>query len=397
MENRKGAPSPSLTPNQRALSTIFHFAFCISLLFPLLGGCASPSEPYARKAPVPLAVADLAGRQSANNVILTFTLPKETADHRPLDRLPAIEIYRDFEPSTTVGEPHPPAPTLLVTIPASMVDRYADRGRVRYADPLHPDDFENHPGSVAVYTVRTRASEKKSSANSNAVNVHIYPALDIVDDLKSEVTHAAVMLAWAAPRRTLVGPAPAIAGYRIYRGEVQPGTAPTPATLEDVTLSSPLVRIGESEGNSPTFSDQQFDFGKTYVYSVRSIAQYSGEALESGDSNPVIVTPRDTFPPAAPQGLVVVLVPAQAGVPAHMELSWAISPETDTGGYNVYRVEQAGVPGTRLNSELLLTPAFRDMNVLPGHSYLYTVTAVDRTGNEGASSAAVSGGVPAKN
>jgi fibronectin type 3 domain-containing protein len=80
-----------------------------------------------------------------------------------------------------------------------------------------------------------------------------------------------------------------------------------------------------------------------------------------------------------------------------MELSWAISPETDTGGYNVYRVEQAGVPGTRLNSELLLTPAFRDMNVLPGHSYLYTVTAVDRTGNEGASSAAVSGGVPAKN
>ena len=35
-----------------------------------------------------------------------------------------------------------------------------------------------------------------------------------------------------------------------------------------------------------------------------------------------------------------------------------------------------------LNTDLLLTPAFRDMNVQPGHRYFYTVTAVDRAGNE---------------
>ena len=52
--------------------------------------------------------------------------------------------------------------------------------------------------------------------------------------------------------------------------------------------------------------------------------------------------------------------------------------------------------GTRLNPELLLTPAFRDMNAVPGHRYFYTVTAVDRSGNESPASAAASGDVPAE-
>jgi hypothetical protein len=35
------------------------------------------------------------------------------------------------------------------------------------------------------------------------------------------------------------------------------------------------------------------------------------------------------------------------------------------------------------------------MNAVPGQSYYYTVTAVDRTGNESAPSAAVQTGLPA--
>lgn len=87
-------------------------------------------------------------------------------------------------------------------------------------------------------------------------------------------------------------------------------------------------------------------------------------------------------------------VPAESETPAHLELSWAINSETDIAGYNVYRSEQEGTPGTRLNTEVLLTPAFRDMNAVPGRLYFYSVTAVDRTGNESAASAAVSGSVP---
>jgi hypothetical protein len=394
MKNR----SPLLPTEQRALFTIFYFAFCIFLIGFLLDGCASPGEPYARKPPVPQAVADLAVAQTGNSVVLTFTLPKEMPDHRPLNRTPGIDVYRDFRPPAAPGEPPPPAPahpTLLVTIPAAMVDQYEDRGHIRYVDALRPDDFTKHPDGLAVYMVRTFASEKEPSADSNRAGVPIFPVPDPIADLQGQMTHAGVVLRWTAPQKTPVGPAPAIAAYRIYRADALV-PANTPVSADEGKPAAPLVRIGETVASSTQFSDPQFDLGKKYIYSVRSVVKYSDAMLESDDSNLVLLTPRDTFPPAAPEGLVVVLLPAQAGVPAHWELSWAISPETDIAGYNVYRSEQVAASGTRLNSELLLTPSFRDMNVLPGHSYFYSVTAVDRSGNESLRSAAVSGEVPAE-
>jgi fibronectin type 3 domain-containing protein len=104
----------------------------------------------------------------------------------------------------------------------------------------------------------------------------------------------------------------------------------------------------------------------------------------------------DVYPPAAPTQLIATPVPTENGTPAHVDLSWAINPETDLAGYNVYRSDQSGVPGTRLNSQPLPTPTIRDMNAVPGRSYFYTVTAVDRTGNESAASAAVRVALPAE-
>lgn len=117
---------------------------------------------------------------------------------------------------------------------------------------------------------------------------------------------------------------------------------------------------------------------------------------ESADSKLLVVTPKDVFPPSAPQGLVVVYVPAVADAPAHLELSWPISPEPDIAGYNVYRSEE-GIPPKRLNPQLLLTPAFRDMSAMPGRHYTYSVTAVDRAGNESPASSPVSVGFPDAN
>jgi hypothetical protein len=389
---------------------LFYFLFSV-FLFSRLLGCASPGEPMERKPPVPRPVTDLAGRQSGNDVVLTFTLPRETVDHRPLEQLPAIEIYRNFEMPAATRESHPPAPASpapLVTIPAAMVDRYIERDQVRYTDSLQAGDLAKYQGAVVVYTVRTRASAKKSSEDSNPARLRVYPAPDPIGDVKAEVTRTAIVLSWTPPQKTPAGPAPPIARYRIYRGEVEPGTAvsaratavapasPEPAVPEvmpeNLRLKSPLVKIGEDE--SAMYRDTQTEFGKTYVYSIRSVVDYSGVAVESADSNLAVVAARDTFPPAAPQGLVVVLVPAQGDVPVHIELSWAVSPEADVAGYNVYRSEQAGILGTRANTDLLLTPAFRDINVMSGHRYFYSVTAVDRSGNEGPSSAVVSGVVP---
>jgi hypothetical protein len=386
---------------------ILEFLASIFALSVFLGGCASPGEPVGRKPPVPQAVTDLAGAQSGNDVILTFTLPKETADRRPLKQFPAIEIYRSFvapSPSANAGVSATQPPTnaaLLVTIPSAMVDHYAVQNHVRYPDSLKEKDFAQHIDWIARYMVRTRASPKRSSPDSNPVDVRIYPALDPIEDLKAEVTHSAIVLTWTPPQKTLAGAAPAIAAYRIYRAEKE--TLGTENTAAENTVSSGepadlkflFTKIGEAD--SPSFRDAQFEFGKMYVYSVRTVAQYPDEMLESGHSKFAVVTPRNVFPPSAPEGLVVVLVPAQGEIPAYLDLSWAINPETDIAGYNVYRSVQVGVSGTRANRELLLTPAFRDMNTEPGRRYFYTVTAVDRSGNESSASAAASGGVPVGN
>jgi hypothetical protein len=393
MENRKweGVPSAPLRGIYKSPRT-FDFLLSIFLVSLTLAGCAAPGEPYERKPPTPMAITDLTAAQAGNDVDLTFTLPQQAVDRRLLQRLPEIEIYRDFAQPPEAGQANsaaPVNPTLLVTIPAAMEDRYTEQGHIHYADSLRAEDLAQHPDSVAIYTVRTEISEKKPSANSNVVSVRVYPAPDAIADVKTEVTHAAVVLTWTAPVKTLVGSTPAISSYRIYRGAPEPG-----ATAQEMKLKSPLVKIGETQ--SSPYQDEQFAFGTAYVYSVRSVVQHAGEALESANSNLVMVMPRDTFPPGAPQGLLVILVPRQGDMAAHLELSWAINPETDIAGYNVYRGDQADTQGTQLNTDLLLTPAFRDMNVLPGHRYFYSVSAVDHTGNESPFSAIISGGVPAE-
>jgi hypothetical protein len=394
MENRKWRGVPG-APGDRVSTAfpVFYFLFCGVFVSAALGGCAAPGEPYERKPPTPAAITDLAVAQAGNDVVLTFTLPQQTADRRPLQRLPEIEIYRDFGKPPEAGQTSPAAPaspTLLATIPVAMENRYTEQGHIHYADSLRAEDFTAHPDSVTIYIVRTEVSEKKPSANSNVASVRVYPAADPIADLKTEITHSAVVLTWAAPEKTLVGSAPAISAYRIYRAEAMPGAV----AAADMKLKSPLVKIGETQ--SAPYEDTQFVFGSTYLYSVRSVVQYPGEALESANSNLELATPRDTFPPGAPENLLVILVEKQGAEPAHLELSWAINPETDVTGYNVYRSDQANSPGNRLNTELLRTPAFRDMNVLPGQRYFYSVTAVDHAGNESPMSAVVSGGVPAE-
>ncbi len=372
-------------------------------------GCASPGEPSARKPLVPETISDLAASQSGNGALLTFTVPKDSLEGAPLEHSPTVEIYRDFEAVPAANELHPISPkrpTLLTTIPSGLVAQYTIGGQFRYLDRLDVADFTAHPSSIILYSVRTRISAKKTSSPSNIAALRVYPAPEPISDVQGKVTPTAVALAWTAPQRTPVGPIPPPAGYRIYRGEAQSsppaaneGSSSSPsgslpgAVPSRPALQTPLMKIGES--TFPSFSDTHAEFGKTYVYSVRSVIDYSGFAVESANSNFLTITARDIFPPAAPTGLIGIFVPAAPGAAAHVDLSWAVSSETDLAGYHVYRSERAGILGTLMDTELLPTPAFRDMNVAPGQRYFYAVTAVDRSGNESQPSTAMSVNVPA--
>jgi len=159
MENRKAASPSQFVQRSPVPPLIFLFLFSIFASLTLLAGCGAPGEPVERKAPIPTAITDLGATQQGDNVILTFTFPKESVEGRELKQPPAIEIFRDFQTvpaSSASPSAVPKAPTLLVTIPSAMVDQYDTRRQIRYMDELKPEDFTQHPGAQAVYVVRTR-------------------------------------------------------------------------------------------------------------------------------------------------------------------------------------------------------------------------------------------------
>src|SRR5204863_3440450 len=120
---------------------------------------------------------------------------------------------------------------------------------------------------------------------------------------------------------------------------------------------APLALLGPSA--TTTYSDTQFDFGKTYVYTIRSVIAVEGNEIESDNSEPVTVTPLDTFPPAAPQGLVAAVLPGAAPSIFVVDLSWSINVETDISCYRVYRCELVGARGRLFTPEYLSVPSVR--------------------------------------
>jgi hypothetical protein len=340
---------------------------------------------------LPKPVTDLATRQQGSSVVLTFTLPKKSDENETLAEPPSIEIFRgERDPGATAKM----TTQLIYTVPSTLVDTYIKEGLIEFRDPLKPAALH---GQDLVYMVRTRASTKRASADSNVVSVRTLPVPPAPTAIHvTTLKENAIELGWTAPRQEAAG---GIAGYRVYRGELA-ADAPAPAgdiaDTSKLKTSVPPALMGSAAGNS--FRDTQFTFGVTYVYVVRSVADEQGQPVESSDSAPLILTPKDTFPPAAPQRLVAVPIPgenqATGTIGGHIELSWDINQEPDLQGYWVYRSEQPDTAGQRINTILLLTPTFRDITAVQGKQYTYRVTAVDRSGNESSLSSPVTAAVP---
>jgi hypothetical protein len=347
------------------------------LAYALIVGCAAPGDPSPRHPVIPAAIGDLSGRQSGGSMVLTFSVPRQSTDRDPLTEAPTIEIYRAIlSPGTSPDRKTPWR--LVYAIPSERVDSYVTGDRVEFRDPLTPDDFARAAGSNLAYIVRTRAVKSRASGDSNVFTSLIYPTPGAPREPRISLTESAIVVSWSEPLDGAT--APKIAGYRVYRAEVEPGEFSAAQEGSQAKLKSALILLGST--TSAEFSDAHFEFGHSYLYTVRSIAQVGSDTVESDDSAPAVVNARDTFPPATPVGLEATIIPATPEAPAHVELSWAINSEGDLAGYNVYRSDREESPGTRLNSEVLPSPTFRDTSVVLGRRYFYRVSAIDNAGNE---------------
>jgi len=368
----------------RVSSWGIRFSFFLLLLS---GGCGAPGEPTPPSPPIPVAVADLDAQQFGDAVQLVFTEPTKSTTGERLTEPPAIEILRGT--LKTDGSPDTKSFRTIQTIPGALVGEYRTADKVQIINRITPDDLRGYPGGALAFRVRSRASRKRASADSNTVIVRMRPVPEPITSIHVTVTEPAIELSWPAPTRTSSGyPLPAIAEYRVYRGEIDPAFADSAAKdLSQVKWKVPLAFLGTSHTNS--YRDSAFDFGKTYLYTVRTVIPEDGSLAESSDSLPAIITPRDIFPPGVPQGCLAAVIVGSPTNAAEVDLSWSINTEPDLAGYHVYRSEQQDTPGQLVTSDLLPSPAYRDTSVQPGHTYWYSVTAVDRSGNESAPCAPV--------
>jgi fibronectin type 3 domain-containing protein len=134
--------------------------------------------------------------------------------------------------------------------------------------------------------------------------------------------------------------------------------------------------------DAPEWTDAAAEFGRPYTYRVQTLVPLdNNKQAESSLSEETAITAVDTFAPASPGGL------RADAAPASIELVWNRSTEPDLAGYHVYRSTAGGA--FEALGGLVPTPAYSDRSAEHGKTYRYTISAVDRTGNESERSAPV--------
>ncbi len=329
-------------------------------------------------------VEDLTATRVGNRVELDWTLPRKNTDRTLVKHIPQTRICRHegvtlMNTCTVVAEASTPKPQ---PSPKRKGQPQPDAVRMQYVDVLPQALGMENPVGFVTYAVEEMNSKGRSAGLSNQVAIPVAPTVPAPDELFAQVSGEGVTISWS-------GPAPAAAPKGLtfrYQIERRPVGAPAYIVVGDVAPS-----------HRGAYLDKTFEWEKKYEYRITTLTEVHSQGLSAsvpGDSSkPVEVFTRDIYPPAQPVGLQAVF--SSVGQKPFIDLAWAPNPENDLAGYNLFRRVENGTL-EKLNQQLIRVSSFRDENVNPGKTYIYSVSAVDLRGNESPRSAEASETVPNK-
>jgi hypothetical protein len=319
-------------------------------------------------------VTDLSATRAGNQVSLSWTVSKKSTDKLILKDSVTVRVCRQETKGTCVD-----AGTELLAPGADAT----------WDETLPASLDEGVPRKLSYFVeLKNRNGRSAGLSNSAAVLAGLPPSP--VMGLRIVMRKQGAVLHWipndeAAPvrvqRKLLTPPA-----TKPREGLATPPPEPVEQNLliEDVMQGQAL--------------DKSIHFGETYEYRAQRIRRVSvdGETLElAGElSPPIQIVAADVFPPAVPAGLVAVVTRSENGSETAIDLSWEPDAESDVAGYIVYRREGDAVWERISLAEPVVGPAFHDVHVRAGHSYSYTVSAIDQGGHESARSAETQETVP---
>jgi hypothetical protein len=384
----------------------------VALLCGGAAGCGKKGPPLAPLSLAPEAPQGVKARRLGDTVYLQITVPVKSAAGTGPYSVDHLDIYavtlapdaptpanRDLlKPQFVIAKipVRPPVDPDAEPVEGEDTDTRAKPGdAITFVEELTPALFEpqqvSKPEPVIAPPVPPAAAPPPPAAAVPAAPAP--PAtltrLYVVQGVAKNGTRGPASVRTSVPLLTPPGPA-------------QPGSSTFDATSVTVTWQPPVTRSDEAPGvtyniyevpaagsgaaaapvaapvplNPAPIAETAFRRegavpGQEQCFVVRSVATIGTASIESAPSPPICVTPRDTFPPAAPKGLAAV---SGSGV---INLIWDPNAEPDIAGYIVLRGE---APGDTLQP---LTPApirdtrYADRTTRPGVTYVYAIVAVD--------------------
>lgn len=342
--------------------------------FVLLVACGKRGDPRPPLPVIPKATSDLVVTQQANKLLLSWSYPSLTTAGRTLPVIRRVSVYRYLEelPATPTA-----ASTSTTPLTAAQFGKLSQRidsieganlpGSTAGAKLLYEDSPPFHSSSGRPVRLTYAVVTEGIGARSDLSNLVSITPLDVAV-APSNVTATAkaqgVALTWTAPT-TAVGTSakPAIVGYNIYR------------VAKGESLDTFAVPVNPSPVLKTEYTDVPV-YG-TFDYVVTAVAAPGPPRIESDRSSSVEVTFKDLVPPPPP-ATVTALVETRV-----VRLVWDAVDAPDLAGYFVYRTERAGRVKFQSGAPIKQT-FFGDESILPGIEYYYSVTAVDKSGNESA-------------
>ncbi len=377
---------------QRALTSAIcnlQSAFALALCA-LMTACAAPSPPQPPSLELPTPVTDLKAERKGNTVLLTWTLPQRTTDGEGIRFLGPTRICRSLSLGklTDCGTPAAElTSSQLETTNAKPAANAPQRITARYADPLPPSWTKNQPAAQATYAIESLNTSHRGAGLSNLETVPAASTQPPPTEFAAQLTAEGVVLTWSGPLLSIPGTdnVPHYF-YRVFRYTKD---APQPVFVGELL---------QGTQDKMRLVDTTFAWEKTYDYRINVTTRLTtgpphacpGESsplpackdaidIPGEDSAPVTVVAHDTFPPNVPTALQAVF--SGDGQKPFIDLIWNANTDADLAGYNVYRRNATGQP-TKINADLVKAPAFRDTNVAPAQTYVYSITAVDARNNE---------------
>lgn len=347
------------------------------LLLAAILGCGMVATPQPPSLKLPQPVSDLTAQRVGNQVSLHWTMPKRATDKVLLEGEQKAEICRREATGVCV---HVGSLKLLPEAQASFTDKL-------------PAALTSGPLRVLVYLVELQNASGRNAGPSNPAVTSGGAAPPQIASLGARAEPDGIVLNWT--------PTGATETIRIHRAlvssqktETKPAKAPSnPLLTTKPTIPSQqtLEFTGPDEGR---VLDHDAALDRTYTYTLQRVekATMEGQTVEvaSAPSVSMTINARDLFPPATPSGVQAVADPEGHAI----DLSWQPDTEPDLAGYRIYRRAAGSAATPARIGAVTAAPSFRDTSALPGHAYEYSVTAVDRDGNESPRSAEVEETLP---